>query len=140
MNCVSPPENVVHLWECPSTPWTRVHVHHAGPFLGKYYFILIDAFSQWIEVHIVDSTSATSTINVICKIFSTNGLPKQLVSDNDHALTSNNFQILIEKNGIRHPFTSLYHSRSNRLAEQTVQTFKAAMKKLDGPLNMRIPV
>ena len=61
------------------------------PFLGKYYFILVDAFSRWIEVHIVDTTSATSSINVLHKIFSTHGLPKQLVSDNGTAFTSNEF-------------------------------------------------
>ena len=138
MNRVSPPENIVHPWECPSTSWIRVRVDHAGPFLGKYYFIPVDVFSQWIEVDIVDSTSATSTINLLHKIFSTHGLPKQLVSDNGPAFTSNEFRIFIEKNGIRHYLTSPYHPRSNGLAEQVVQTFKSAMKKLDGPINMRI--
>ena len=61
------------------------------PFLGKYYFILVDAFSRWIEVHIVDTTSATSSINVLHKIFFKHGLPKQLVSDNGTAFTSNEF-------------------------------------------------
>ena len=44
MNRVSQPENIVHSWECPSTSWTtrtRVHVDHAWPFLGKYYYILV---------------------------------------------------------------------------------------------------
>ena len=96
MNHVSQTKNIVHPWECPSTPWTRVHVDYARPFLGKYYFILVDAFSRWIEVHIVDSTSATSTINVICKNFSTYGLPKQLVSDNGPAFTSNELRVFME--------------------------------------------
>ena len=90
------------------------------------------------HIYIVDSTSATSTINILHKIFSTHGLPKQLVSDNGPAFTSNEFQVFMGKNGICHSLTSPYHPRSNGLAERAVQTFKAAMKKLDGPLNTRI--
>ena len=86
---------------------------HAGPFLGKYYFILVDAFSRWIEVHTVDSTSATSTINLLHKIFSTHGLPKQLVSDDGPAFTSNEFRVFMEKNDIRHSLTSPYHILMN---------------------------
>ena len=134
INRVSPPKNIIHLWECPPTPWTRVHVDHARPFLGKYYFILVDAFSWWIEVDIIDSTSATSTINVLHKFFSTHGLPKQLVP----AFTSNEFRVFVEKNGICHSLTSPYCPCSNGLAEQALQTFKSAMKKLEGPINMRI--
>ena len=119
MNRVSPPKNIIHLWECPPTPWTRVHVDHARPFLGKYYFILVDAFSRWIEVDIIDSTSATSTINVLHKFFSTHGLPKQLVP----AFTSNEFRVFMEKNGIRHSLTSPYRPSSKELAEQALQTF-----------------
>ena len=69
----TPPQTIIHPWEYPSTPWTRVHVDHAGPFLGKYFFLLIDAYSRWMEVHIVNSTSAESTINILRHIFSMHG-------------------------------------------------------------------
>ena len=44
----------------------------------------------------------------------------------------------MEKNGIHHSLTSPSYPHSNGLSEQAVYTFKAAMKKLHGPLNTRI--
>ena len=98
INSVSPPDSIAHPWECPSTPWTRVHVNLARPFLSIYYFILVDAFSRWIEVQIVDSTSAKGTINILHKFFSTHGLPTQP----SQGMVSS----LMEKNAILHSLTS----------------------------------
>ena len=134
----SPPQSVIHPWECPSAPWIRVHVDHAGPFLGKNFLLLVDAYSRWIEVHIVDSTSAESTIKTLRQIFSIHGLPQQLVSDNGPAFISQDFKQFMNKNGIRHSLTSPYHPRSNGLAERAVQTFKSSIKKLDGPIDTRL--
>ena len=44
----------------------------------------------------------------------------------------------MENNGINHTLFSLYHPRSNGLAEQAVQTFKQAIKKMDGSLESKI--
>lgn len=41
-----------HIWEPSKTPMHRVHADVAGPFLGKYFFIIVD-YSKWPEVHIV---------------------------------------------------------------------------------------
>ena len=81
----TPPQTIIHPWECPSSPWTLAHVDHAGPFFSKYFFLLIDAYSCWMEVHIVNSTSAKSTVNNLQCIVSMHGLPQQLVSNNDPA-------------------------------------------------------
>ena len=133
-----PPSNPIHPWECPKTPWTRLHIDHAGPFLGNYFLILVDAHSRWIEVHLVNSTSTEATVKVLRQIFSTHGLPQQIVSDNGPSFTSHEFKEFMTRNGIRHSLTAPYHPRSNGLAERAVQTFKAAMKKMDGPLHIRI--
>ena len=100
--------------------------------------ILVDAHSRWLEAHIVPSTSSEATIKVLRHIFSTHGLHHQLVSDNGPSFTSNEFQKFMSLNGIRHFLTAPYHPRSNGLAERTVQTFKNAIKKMDGPLHERI--
>ena len=59
----SPQRAPLHPWEWPSHPWSRVHIDHAGPFQWKLFLVLVDVHFKWIEVHIVPSTSAASTID-----------------------------------------------------------------------------
>ncbi|XP_011408387.1 PREDICTED: uncharacterized protein K02A2.6-like [Amphimedon queenslandica] len=117
----TPPQAPVHPWECPFSPWARIHIDHAGPFMGKTFLIIIDTHSRWLEVEIVSSTSAEVTIQVLRKLFAMHELPEQLVSDNGTAFTSHQFKEFMSKNGICHSLTSPYHPRSNGLAEQAVQ-------------------
>ena len=56
----SPASAPLHPWTWPSKPWTRVHVDFAGPFMGKMFFILVDAHSKWPEVFEMNSTTAQS--------------------------------------------------------------------------------
>ena len=91
-----------------------------------------------MEVHVVTSTSAESTINTCRCIFSMHGLPQQLVSHNGRTLTSHDFKVFMNKNGIQHSLTPPYHPHSSRLAERAVQTLETAIKKLDGPLETKL--
>ena len=87
-----PAKAPLHLWQFPLRLWCHLYIDHAGPFLGKYFFILIDPYSKWLEVNIVNSTSSEVTIQKLQQIFSTHGLPEQIVSDNGAAFTSHKFK------------------------------------------------
>ena len=128
-NKKSPALAPLHTWDWPSHPWTRLHIDHAGPFLGKTFLVLVDAHSKWMDVVIVPSTSSQVTIKALHPIFATHGLPEIIVSDNGSAFTSEEFQEFVKQNGIRHLRSAPYHPASNGLAERAVQTFKNAMKK-----------
>ncbi|XP_039297391.1 uncharacterized protein K02A2.6-like [Nilaparvata lugens] len=56
------PARVIHKWLPPDAPWQHIHVDHAGPFFNKYFLILVDAYSKWIEVFIVPNLSSTRNI------------------------------------------------------------------------------
>eukprot|EP00731_Ephydatia_muelleri_P006573 Em0003g821a len=47
----------IHPWEFPEGPWRRVHVDFAGPMEGKQFLIVVDAFSKWPEVAVIDDVS-----------------------------------------------------------------------------------
>ena len=98
----------------------------------------MDAHSKWIEVFIVPSTSTADTIKKLRVAFSTHGLPVTLVSDNGTAFTSSEFQEFMKRNGVQHITTAPYHPSSNGLAERAVQTVKAGLQKMEGPLEVRI--
>ncbi|KAL7739922.1 hypothetical protein ACLKA6_003398 [Drosophila palustris] len=36
-------------WKLATRPFERVHVDYAGPFLGKYLFVMVDAYTKWPE-------------------------------------------------------------------------------------------
>ena len=134
-----PPAKPMQAWEWPEKPWTRLHVDHAGPFMGKTLLIIIDAYSKWLEVFSVPSTSSESTISKLRTVFSTHGLVKVLVSDNGLAFTSQEFKEFIQRNEIRHVFTPPYHPASNGLAECAIKTVKKGLRKMEGPLETRFP-
>ena len=78
----------LHPWEWPSTPWQRIHVDFAGPFLGMF-LVIVDAHSKWPEVIIMHSKTTTSkTVEALRTVFARNGLPEQLVSDNGPQFTA----------------------------------------------------
>ena len=114
------------IW--PSTPWQRIHVDFAGPFMGKMFLVVIDAHSKWPEVVEMPSTTAQKTVDELRKLFSAYGLPEQLVSDNGPQFVAQEFGIFLKENGVKHIRCSPYHPSSNGAAERFVQTFKQAMK------------
>ena len=137
-NRKSPPQAPLHPWEWPSKPWSRLHIDFAGPFLGRTFLIVVDAHSKWLEVTPVSSTSSQQVVRVLRNLFSTHGLPDVIVSDNGTAFTSVEFETFMKRNGIRHVRCAPYHPSSNGLAERAVQTFKEAMKKTKGDIDVRI--
>ena len=84
----APASAPLHPWIWPSRPWQRIHLDFAGPFLGKFFFILVDAHSKWAEVVEMSHTSAARTITVLQQLFATHGIPEQIVTDNGSQFTS----------------------------------------------------
>ena len=137
----SPPVAPMHPWYWLELPWQRIHLDYAGPFMGKMFLIVIDAHSKWMEVEIVNSATAQTTIEHLRAMFARFGLPEVVVTDNGMCFTSSEFQEFaqVERNNIRHLRTTTYHPSSNGLAERAVQTFKLGMKKqLTGSLQTKL--
>ena len=116
-------------WPFPGGPWQRLHMDHAGPFRGRLYFVVVDAYSKWLEVIPVASTSSEATIKALEALFITHGLPRVLVSDNATGFTSQEFKQYLRSKGIRHRTAPPYHPSSNGQVERAVQTFKKALLK-----------
>ena len=120
----------LHPWEWPASPWSRLHVD----FMGKMFLVLVDNHSKWFEVIVVFPTGHHSTEKYLLQ----HGLPEMLVSDNSSAFTSIEFQTFVGKNGIRHVRSAPYHPSSNGQAERVVQTFKEAILKTAGDVQIRL--
>ena len=137
----APPKASSHPWEWPSAPWERIHIDFAGPFMGHMYFIAVDAHSKWPEVHVMNSITASKTIDILRQIFGRSGVVKQIISDNGRTFTSEEFQTFCRNNGIIHKTSAPWHPATQGLVERFVQTFKLAMKSAStdgGSLHQKI--
>lgn len=124
----SPTTSILHPWEWPPRPWQRVHIDFAGPFQGANFLVAVDAHSKWPEVEVMGSTTAAKTIEVLRRMFATNGLPEHIVTDNGPQFISEEFAQFLKENGIKHTRSAPYHPASNGLAERFVQSLKTALK------------
>lgn len=82
----------LHCWETPKGPFDRVHVDFAGPFMGTYFIVFVDAYSKWPEVKILRDISTSTTIHACREFFAAYGIPAVLVSDHGVQFTSAEFQ------------------------------------------------
>ena len=121
---------------CSTTPMgvatmslVQVAFELCGPFMGKMFLVVVDAYSKWLEVKMVPAATSKATIVCLQSIFATHGLPERVVMDNGRVFTSEEFKAFLEANGIAHSTSSPYHPASNGLAERAVQSFKQSMRK-----------
>ena len=102
-------------WIWPGAPWHRVHLDFAEEE-GRHYLVVVDAYSKWPEVVMMNSTTTGATIEVMRGLFSRYGIPLQIVSDNGPQFRSAEFQHFLKTNGA-----------SNGAAERMVQSFKRSL-------------
>ena len=127
-NSPSPPTEY-GTWPETSRPFERVHVDF-GDYKGQMFLIVVDAYSKWPEVLLMNSTTAEKTVLELRTVFARWGLPEVLVSDNGPQFTSSVFRDFMRNNGIRHVTSAAYHPATNGLAEKAVGIVKQALKKM----------
>ena len=67
----------------PLGPWQTVASDFFGPMAdGKYWLVTVCLYSRWFAVHELRSTAGESVIPRLRELFSTLGIPLQLISDN----------------------------------------------------------
>ncbi|KAI5747679.1 hypothetical protein M8J77_017390 [Diaphorina citri] len=120
----------LHMWEYPMEPWRRIHVDFLGPFRGKTYLVVEDAFSKWIEVFKMNSTNCQSVVEKLYELFARFGLPDYLVSDNGSPFQSRDFATFLKNNGIVHRTSPPYYPQCNGQAESAVKIIKGFLKKM----------
>ena len=115
-------------WPIPYEVWQRVHMDYCGPFLGKYYtLVLVDSYSKWPEVFLTDHATPAFTIRALRKCFSREGVPQCIVSDNGTPFTAEETRKWLQSVVCR-IFSPPRHPQSNGAAENMVKTIKTAIE------------
>ena len=79
------------------------------------FFVVVNAYSKWPHVVMMQSTTVSKTIAALRGKFSMYGFPKQIVSDNGLQFTAEDFAVFMKSIGIRHMRTAPYHPSTNGL-------------------------
>ena len=58
----APPKTVLHPWEYPKSPWSRLRVDYAGPLFGRMYLIVLDSFFKWVEIAVTHTATSEAAI------------------------------------------------------------------------------
>ena len=111
--------------ELPEYPWQKVgtDLFH---FRGATYLLVVDYFSRYPEIVHLSNTTSSSIVNVLKTIFSRQGIPEIVLSDNGPQYASSEFADFVRAYDFKHVTTSPNYAQSNGQAERTLQTVKNA--------------
>ena len=69
-------------WPIKNKSCALFHIDYCDLINNKFLVVSDDATSNFIDVHIINCTSSSNTINLLKKMFSNFGIPDVIVSNN----------------------------------------------------------
>ena len=114
----------------PECPWAKVGSDLLA-YRGKNYVVAIDYHSKFIVMREIQSLRSSEVIKELKSIFSEEGLPDELVTDNGPCYRSSEFAEFTSSWDIEHTTSSPMYARSNGQAESAVKIVKGLLKKAD---------
>ncbi|UYV65223.1 hypothetical protein LAZ67_3003638 [Cordylochernes scorpioides] len=92
-------------------PWQRIHIDFANKE-NINSLIVVDSHSKWIEAIPMRETTTRKTIEQLRRLFSSYGLPEELVSDNGPQYTGSEMKSFLEGNGVKQTLIPAYHPQN----------------------------
>jgi len=109
-------------------PW-QVVATDCFEISGQHYCVLVDTYSDYVEVCQLDDMTSATLINNIKPIFATHGVPTVLISDNGPNYASQEFANFAKSWDFQHQTSSPHHHKSNGKAESAVKIIKSLVRK-----------
>ena len=122
------PKQPMQTHSIPDRPWSKVGTDLFS-LHSNDYIVLVDYYSDFIEVSQLDDTTTATVCDFLKEQFSRHGIPDTLVSDNGSQFTSREFTEFSKEWEFKHVTSSPYHPRSNGKAESAVKIVKNIFKK-----------
>lgn len=114
--------------EIPELPWKKVG-SDIFELKKKYFLIIVDYYSNYVEVCHLPNILSNSVIKSMKEIFSRHGIPETLISDNGTQYSSREFKMFAREWGFHHVTSSPNYAQANGKSERAVQTVKSLLKK-----------
>ena len=114
--------------EIPSEPWIKVGTD-CFHLKNKCYVIVVDYQSKFFELSKIPDLENSAVIKATKEIFSRQGIPKIVFSDNGPEFASLEYKNFATEWDFSHVSSSPYFPQSNGQVERTIQTVKSTLKK-----------
>ena len=125
-NVLPPPLKSTPL---PKQPWEEVAVDLMGPLpSGEHLLVLVDYYSRWMEVDVIQTTSSKTIIHCLDAQFARHGLPKGLRTNNGSNLVSKEVEDYLNEMGIEHRYTTPLWPRANGKVERQNRSLLKSMR------------
>jgi len=124
----SNPQQPLQTHKIPDRPWSRLAAD-LFTLQSKDYIVLVDYYSDFIEVSPLRETTSAAIIKFMRVQFSRHGIPDVLVTDNGPQFASKEFAEFVKQWEFLHVTSSPYHPKSNGKAESAVKVVKGLFKK-----------
>ena len=111
----------------PEGPWRKLGIDYFA-FNGNSYVLICDYFSKFPFLYRA-KTSFWSLRDHLIDLFSIEGYPDEIVSDNGPPFQSKEFAKFLSGLGIKHTTSSLGYPRSNGFIERHIQMVKNMLSK-----------
>lgn len=114
--------------EVPARAWCKVgtDIFH---YNSESFLIVIDYFSKFVEIFKLKSMRSEEVINKLKGLFTRQGIPETVMSDNGPEFSSEKFRQFSKQWNFQHHTSSPGYAQSNGQIERAIQTIKNIMKK-----------
>ncbi|XP_078533910.1 gypsy retrotransposon integrase-like protein 1 [Lissotriton helveticus] len=107
----------------PARAWQKIGLDFLGPFhvlpnTSKYFLVLVDHLSRWVEVEPINIPNSKNVIDCLSRIFLREGCPEEILTDNGVQFISKEMSVFLNNCCIKHTRTPLYHPQSNGKTER----------------------
>ena len=116
-------------------PWVKICVDSFQDHLGKKHLIVADYFSKFPYMFPVASAHHFKTITHLRELFTAEGIPAIVMSDNRPPFNGEEFRQFARDFDFVHTTSSPHFHQSNGFIEAMVKKVKNAYKKMDGSPN-----
>ena len=121
------PKEPLQPHDIPEGPWRKLGIDYFT-FDGNSYVLICDYFSKFPFLYRA-KTSFWSLRDRLIDLFSIEGYPDEIVSDNGPPFQSKEFAKFLSGLGIKHTTSSPGYPRSNGFIERHIQTVKNMLSK-----------
>ena len=115
------------LGEIPDGPWQKLGMDFFD-LQGKCYILICDYFSKF-PYTFSRKTNWGSLKDRLIDLFSNEGFPKEIISDNGSPFNSQEFADYLSSHGVKHTTSSPHYPKSNGFIECHIQTAKNLLYK-----------